>query len=70
VLIIVIGDIRGMAATLRNNLGQIDVWLHENARNEPHQFIFLAEATEGHMRSVSAGRPTPPIHRRYLPSRQ
>jgi hypothetical protein len=31
VLIIVIGDIHGMAAKLRIILGQIDVWHHENA---------------------------------------
>ena len=60
-LIIVIGDIHGMAAKLRIILGQIDVWHHENARNEPHQSIFLAEVTEGRMCSVSAGGPTPPV---------
>jgi serine/threonine protein phosphatase 1 len=40
---IVIGDIHGMAATLRNLLGQIDLWLQANAGNEPHQFIFSGD---------------------------
>ena len=42
-LTIVIGDIHGMAATLRNLLGQINLWLKSNAGNEPQQFIFLGD---------------------------
>jgi serine/threonine protein phosphatase 1 len=42
-LTIVIGDIHGMAAKLRNLLCRIDIWLLTNAREERSQLIFLGD---------------------------
>src|SRR2546429_6272247 len=42
-LTIVIGDLHGMAAKLRNLLGEIDLWFDANAANELRQMIFLGD---------------------------
>ena len=42
-LTIVIGDLHGMAAKLRNLLGEIDLWFDANAANQLRQMIFLGD---------------------------
>ncbi len=42
-LTIAIGDIHGQAAKLQRLLLHVEKWVHSNAGNEPHRFVFLGD---------------------------